>query len=58
MDQVKEAAKLLGSIGGKRNTLRQNQARAENGKRGGRPRISTDKIIIDKPERSGKLDAC
>lgn len=57
MDQVKAAAQLLGSIGGKRNTPRQNQARAQNGKRGGRPRKSTDKIVVVKPERLGSLNA-
>ena len=35
---VSNAAAALGSLGGSRNTPAQNQARAENGKLGGRPR--------------------
>lgn len=55
MNELKEAAKLLGSIGGSKNSDAQNKARALNGRKGGRPKKKSNLVHkgVDNPERSG-----
>ena len=54
---ITEAARVMGSKGGKKNSDAQNRSRARNGKLGGRPRKNPYKYGLDKPERSAIIES-
>lgn len=51
-----EAAKYLGSLGGKANTPAQNAARAKNAKKGGWPKGRPRKLNAQKPRPKGRKE--